>query len=27
MSRDGITRFNGVASPSGDSWKLGGEIE
>ncbi|TAU80493.1 RT0821/Lpp0805 family surface protein [Rhizobium leguminosarum] len=23
QSLDGITRFNGVACPSGDSWKLG----
>jgi len=27
QSLDGITRFKGVACPSGDSWKLGGEIE
>ncbi len=27
QSIDGITRFNGVACPSGDSWKLGGEIQ
>ncbi|WP_315857413.1 RT0821/Lpp0805 family surface protein [Rhizobium leguminosarum] len=25
QSLDGITRFNGVACPSGDSWKLGGQ--
>jgi len=27
QSLEGITRFNGVACPSGDSWKLGGEIK
>ncbi|WP_245308430.1 RT0821/Lpp0805 family surface protein [Rhizobium leguminosarum] len=27
QSLEGITRFNGVACPSGDSWKLGGEVQ
>lgn len=25
QSLDGITRFNGVACPSGETWKMGGE--
>lgn len=27
QSLNGITRFNGVACPSGDSWKLGGATQ
>lgn len=26
QSLEGMTRFNGVACPSGDSWKLGGDV-
>ncbi|KRB59516.1 hypothetical protein ASE04_26485 [Rhizobium sp. Root708] len=27
QSLDGITRFNGVACPAGDSWKVGGDTK
>ena len=27
QSLEGITRFNGVACPSGDSWKVGGDTK